>query len=103
MGELFTAAAMYRHSPYAEALHGLPAIEEDWEGQRDGPDEVFTMQATVLAVDGDVGVAHVLVRYGEPLRQEYQDLWLVWFDVDGRAGRFEEWPFWPDQPWAAGP
>ena len=37
----------------------------------------------------------VLVRYGEPLRQEYLDLWVVTFDAEGRATRFEEWPFWP--------
>lgn len=102
LGELFTDSATYKHSPYAEPLRGLPAIEADWEAERDGPDETFTMRATVLAVDGDVGVAHVLVRYSEPLRQEYRDLWLVWFDDDGRAHRFEEWPFWPDRSCAAG-
>lgn len=80
----------------------MAAIEADWESERNGPDEVFTMLASVLAVDADLGVAHVLVRYGEPSRQEYQDLWLVWLDADGRASRFEEWPFWPDQPWATG-
>jgi len=100
--ELFAASATYRHSPYAEPLRGLPAIERAWDAERDGPDDEFTMLATVLAVDADVGVAHVLVRYGEPPVQEYQDLWLVWFDAEGRASRFEEWPFWPDQPWAAG-
>jgi len=99
---LFAPSATYRHSPYAEPLHGLAAIEADWESERNGPDEVFTMLASVLAVDADRGVTHVLVRYGEPSRQEYQDLWLVWFDADGRASRFEEWPFWPDQPWATG-
>ena len=95
MAELFTAEATYKHSPYAEPIRGLPAIEADWEAERNGPGEVFTTRATVLAVDGDLGVAHMLVRYGEPLRQEYQDLWLVWFDVDagGRASRFEVWPF----------
>jgi mannose-6-phosphate isomerase-like protein (cupin superfamily) len=40
-------------------------------------------------------VARVLVRYGDPLVQEYNDLWVVRFAVDGRAHRFEEWPFWP--------
>ncbi|MBA2553661.1 MAG: hypothetical protein H0V10_08205 [Geodermatophilaceae bacterium] len=102
LDELFAVEATYRHSPYAEPLHGLPAIEADWEAERDGPDEVFTMLATVLAVDGDISVAHVLVRYGEPLRQEYQDLWLAWFDSEGRVTRFEEWPFWPDGSWSAG-
>lgn len=103
LGELFAVTATYKHSPYAEPLNGLAEIEKDWDSERDGPDEVFTMHATVLAVDGDVGVARVLVRYGDPLQQEYQDLWLVCFDGEGRATRFEEWPFWPDQAWATGP
>lgn len=99
LAELFAENAVYLHSPYAQQLGSRAAIERDWEDQRDGPDEVFTMRAEVLAVDGPLGVARVLVRYGEPVRQEFQDLWLVWFDDDGRARRFEEWPFWPDQPW----
>ncbi len=102
LADLFAPSATYRHSPYAEPVRGLPEIERDWESERDGPAEVFTMEATVLAVDDDVGVARVQVRYGDPTRQEYQDLWLVWFDSAGRATRFEEWPYWPDQPWAAG-
>lgn len=105
---LFRADAVYLHSPYAEPLTGLPAIKRDWEEQREGPDEVFTMHAEVVAFDpdapeGPTGVARVLVRYGNPVRQEYLDLWVVLFDGDGRAARFEEWPYWPGQPWAAGP
>lgn len=103
LAELFAADAVYLHSPYAEALDGLEAISHDWEGERDGPDEVFTLHPEVLAVDGVTGVARVLVRYGEPVRQEYLDLWVVSFDNEGRATRFEEWPFWPGQPWSAGP
>jgi mannose-6-phosphate isomerase-like protein (cupin superfamily) len=40
-------------------------------------------------------VARVHVRYGDPLVQEYLDLWVVRFAADGRANLFEEWPFWP--------
>src|SRR5688572_31793395 len=53
------------------------------------------MERQVVACSGDTGVLRVLVRYGEPLRQEYLDLWVVTFDAEGRATRFEEWPFWP--------
>lgn len=106
LADLFTEDAVYLHSPYAQAVRPRTAIERDWEEQRAGPDEIFSMQAEVLAVaddhpDGPLGIARVVVRYGEPVRQEYLDIWLVWFDATGRARRFEEWPFWPDQPWAA--
>lgn len=104
--ELFAQDAVYLHSPYAEPLQDLAAIERDWEEQREGHTEVFSMEAEVLAVaddhpDGPLGIARLLVRYGAPVRQEYRDVWLVWFDAAGRARRFEEWPFWPGQPWAA--
>lgn len=100
LAELFTGDAVYLHSPYASPLVGLPAIAQDWEREREGPDEVFTMDAEILAVDpAAAAVADVLVRYGDPVRQEYRDLWVVRFDGHGRATRFEEWPFWPGQPW----
>lgn len=98
LATLFTDDAGYQHSPYEEPIVGLPRIAADWEQEREAPDEVFTMTASIVAVEGDTGVAKVLVRYGEPLRQEYQDVWLVRFAADGRCSWFEEWPFWPEQP-----
>ena len=101
LGELFAPDAVYRHSPYAEPIAGLAAIERDWEAERDGPDEVFTVSAEVLGFDpaGRLGVARLEVRYGDPVSQEYRDLWVVRFDGAGRAVDFEEWPFWPGQGW----
>ncbi|HWM04840.1 MAG TPA: nuclear transport factor 2 family protein [Actinophytocola sp.] len=100
--ELFTDDAGYRHSPYEAPITGLAAIERDWEQEREGPDEVFTMTAEIIAVEGDTGVAKVAVTYGDPVTQEYLDLWIVRFAADGRCAVYEEWPFWPDQPWTAG-
>jgi len=92
---LFRPDAVYLTSPYAEPVVGLDEIAVLWEEEREGPDEAFTMSREVVAVSGDVGVARVEVAYGEPVRQEYRDLWVVWFDDAGLAVRFEEWPFWP--------
>ncbi len=111
LGELFADDATYRHSPYAEPLTSLTEIARDWEEQRDGPDEAFTMSTEVLAVnpthpDGPLGIAHVTVRYGDDESaggREYRDLWLVRFDDAGRAVAFEEWPFWPGQGWQPTP
>lgn len=102
LAELFTEDASYRHSPYAAPIVGLPAIAEDWEREREGPAEVFTMTAEIVALDGAAGVARIEVRYGDPVTQSYLDLWLVRFADDGRAEAFEEWQFWPNQPWSAG-
>jgi SnoaL-like protein len=93
--ELFTADATYRASPYAEPVVGLGAIARFWEAERDAPDEVFTMTTEIVAVDGDTGVARLEVRYGDPVRQEFRDLWVVGFAPDGRCATFEEWWFEP--------
>lgn len=97
LAELFTDDAEYLATPYHEPVVGLTAIREFWDEERTGPDEVFTMSAEPVAASGGTAVAKVLVRYGEPVVQEYLDLWVVLFAADGsgRAQRFEEWPFWP--------
>jgi uncharacterized protein (TIGR02246 family) len=95
LAELFTEDASYSQGPYRESLHGLRAIGQMWEAERDGPDEVFTMESSVVAVDGDTAVVRVEVRYGDPV-QEYRDLWIMQFDANGRCRHFEEWPYAPD-------
>ena len=98
---LFAEGARYLNSPYAEPIVGLLAIAQMWEAEREGPDEVFTLKSEVVAVDGDTAVVRARVLYGDPVSQEYADLWVVEFDGEGRCISFEEWPFWPDKPWAS--
>jgi hypothetical protein len=93
---LFTPGASYSQGPYEDPVIGLPAIARMWEAERDGPDEVFTMTYSIVAVEADIAIVRVEVKYGTPLRQEYRDLWIINFASDGRCQSFEEWPFWPD-------
>jgi ketosteroid isomerase-like protein len=93
---LFTAGASYLQSPYELPVTGLDAIARMWEAEREGPGEVFALATDILAVDGPVAVVRAEVRYGDPPRQEYRDLWIVRFAGDGRCASFEEWPFWPE-------
>jgi ketosteroid isomerase-like protein len=95
---LFTTDATYRQGPYEPPVEGLEEIERMWERERAGPDEPFTMDYRVIAVDGDVGVVRVEVLYDGPPRQSYRDLWVVELRADGRACSFEEWPFAPGSP-----
>ena len=95
---IFTEDATYLHSPYEQPIVGLDAIRRMWEEDRDGPDEIFTLATDILAVDGAIAIVRAEVRYGDPVRQEYRDLWIVRFAGDGRCASFEEWPFWPEQP-----
>jgi hypothetical protein len=97
--QLFTEAAEYRVSPYEPPIVGRDAIEAFWQEGDD--DEVFSVQAEPVAVEGTNAVARLEVRYGDPVHQEYRDLWVLRFAPDGRVEHFEEWPFWPGKPFAA--
>jgi len=98
---LFSQGATYLHSPYADPVVGLSAIRAMWESDRNGPDEIFAMSSEVVAVDGNVAIVRAVVRYGDPVGQEYTDLWVLRFDVEGRCSWFEEWPYWPGRGWSA--
>jgi len=50
---------------------------------------------------GPVAVVRAEVHYGQPPHQEYRDLWVIHLGGDGRCTWFEEWPFWPEHPYAA--
>jgi len=97
--QLFTPDARYRSSPYEPSVVGHDAIKAFWLDDEDG--EIFTMQAAPVAVDGSDAVVRLEVRYGDPLRQEYRDLWVLRFADDGRVEDFEEWAYWPGKSYSA--
>jgi hypothetical protein len=94
---LFSDDATYRTAPFEPPFQGLAAIEEMWESERDGPDEAFEMDFELVAVEGEVAVARVDVRYGDPATLRYLDLWVIRLGPDGHCREFEEWPFWPSE------
>lgn len=96
---VFTHDARYLQSPYEEPVVGLDAISRMWDQERDGPGEVFTLATEIVAVDGATAVVRAEVLYGDPVRQEYRDLWVIRLGNDGRCGWFEEWPYWPERPY----
>ncbi|MFD0972565.1 YybH family protein [Plantactinospora endophytica] len=93
LAALFTADASYLPAPYREPVVGLRDICEMWEAEREGPDEEFQMTSEIVAVDGDVAVARLEVRYGNG--EQFRDLWIMTFTGDGRCTAFEEWPYSP--------
>jgi ketosteroid isomerase-like protein len=101
LSQLFTEDATYLQSPYEQPVIGLAAIGEMWESERESPDEIFTLATDILAVDGPTAVVRADVGYGQPLHQEYRDLWVVRLTEDGRCRWFEEWPYWPGRGYVA--
>jgi uncharacterized protein (TIGR02246 family) len=95
LAALFAEDATYRTAPFEEPFRGLSAISAMWEEARRGPDEAFDLESEVVAVEGDIGVVRLEVRYGEPVSQTYRNLWIVRLDEESRCTAFEEWPFWP--------
>ncbi len=95
---LFTPEARYRPSPYDESLVGHDAIKSFW---LDDADKVFTMSAEPVAVEGRDAVVRVKVLYGDPVTQEYLDLWVLRFAEDGRVEDYEEWAYWPGKSYSA--
>jgi ketosteroid isomerase-like protein len=96
LAEIFAPEVVYLVSPWARPVHGLQAVADLWEAERDGPDEEFTMTSSVLAVDGSTAVVRAEVEYGDGGR--WRDLWVLTFDAEGRCASFEEWPFAPESP-----
>jgi ketosteroid isomerase-like protein len=103
LAEIFTEDASYRQSPYEEPVVGLAAIGRMWEEEREEPDEVFALATEIVAVEGPTAVVRAEVGYGDPVHQEYRDLWVIRLGEDGRCSWFEEWPFWPEHPYADAP
>lgn len=99
LAALFTGDASYLQSPYGEPVVGLDAISLMWDQERDGPDEIFTLATEIVAVDGATAVVRAEVRYGDPVRQQFRDLWVMRLGDDGRCHWFEEWPYWPERPY----
>jgi hypothetical protein len=62
-----------------------------WDDEREGPDEIFTIATDILAVDGPTAVVRVEVRYGDPLRHEYRDLWIMHPDQWSASYLKESW------------
>jgi hypothetical protein len=98
LAELFVPDASYLPSPWAQPVEGMEAIARFWEGERNGPDEAFTMSSDVVAVDQKMAVVRVFVEYGATGQRPWRDLWVLRFAADGRCSWFEEWPFAPEQP-----
>jgi ketosteroid isomerase-like protein len=98
LDRLFTDDTSYQLDPYEPPIVGLDEIAAMWEREREGPDERFTMESAIVALDGDTAVVRIEVHYDSPPQREYRDLWILEFDESGRCRWFEEWPFWPSRP-----
>jgi ketosteroid isomerase-like protein len=95
IGALFTDDATYSYHPYDQPVVGRPAIVASWLKDQDSPG---TYEATYrpIALDGQVAVANGRSRYFKDssrseLTKEWDNLFVIEFDGDGRCRSFREW------------
>lgn len=95
IGDLFSKDALYFYSPFDEdkPLRGREAIVADWLAE---PDAAGSWEARYVpvAVEGNVGVAQGRTRYVRPdgsTDREFDNIFVLHFDEDGRCSRFTEW------------
>ena len=93
IGALFSTDAVYFYDPFTEPLRGREAIVADWLADRD---EAGTYEGSYrpVLVAGDEAVARGYSRYfntNGTVRDEYDNLFLLRFDADGRCAEYREW------------
>jgi ketosteroid isomerase-like protein len=94
IGDLFSEDASYYYHPYDEPVRGRESIVASWLEQPDASG-TYTGQYESIAVDSDVAVASGRSRYfeadGSTIRVEFDNLFVMRFDADGRCSEFREW------------
>jgi ketosteroid isomerase-like protein len=93
IGELFSEDAVYFDNPFDEPVRGREAIVASW---LEDPDEEGTYEGRYrpVLVAGDEAVARGYSRYLDGdggVVKEYDNLFLLRFDADGRCAEYREW------------
>jgi len=92
---LFSEDATYSFLPFDEPVQGRLAIVASLlEGQ--DPAGTYEADYKPVAVDGNLAVAQARSRYFKDaskveLRRQYDNLFLIEFDDEGRCRSFREW------------
>jgi hypothetical protein len=95
IGALFSDDATYSYHPFDEPVVGRPAIVDSWLEKPDAPG-TFEADYRPVAIDGDVAVANGKSRYfsdssRSKLTKEWDNIFIIEFDKDGRCRSFREW------------
>ena len=94
IGDLFSSDVRYAYDPFEEAVVGRKSVVESWLTD---PDEPGSWEADyeVLAVDGEVFVAHGRTRYltddRREVDREFGNIFVCRFDGEGRCREFTEY------------
>ena len=91
---LFSEDAVYRYNPYDEGVRGRDTIVAEWLENRDKPN-TFSAEYAPVAIDGNTAVTHGRSLYYEPdgktVKRQYDNIFVLKFDEQGRCSDFCEW------------
>ncbi len=94
IGALFSPDAAYRYNPYDEPVRGRDAIVANWLENRDAPN-TYSAEYRPVAVDGNTAVANGRSLYyeadGATLKRQFDNIFVLRFDDEGRCMDFCEW------------
>ena len=93
IASLFTEDAVYSYGPFSADVVGRDAIARSW---LEDPDEPGTWEAEYhpVAIDGETAIVNGRSRYfnaDRSLKDEYDNIFLIRFDANGRCAEFREW------------
>lgn len=94
IGNLFSEDATCFYSPYSEPVHGRDAIVASWLEQPDSPG-TYDGHYEPIVIEGDRAVTNGRSRYfeqdGTTLKDEWDNIFVLSFDADGRCKEYREW------------
>jgi hypothetical protein len=90
---LFSEDAVYSYGPFSAEVVGRDAIARSWLSD---PDEPGTWEAEYhpVVIEGQTAIVNGRSRYfnaDRSLRDEYDNIFVIRFDADGRCAEFREW------------
>jgi uncharacterized protein (TIGR02246 family) len=101
--QLFTEDAVYVTAPYDTPWQGIGQIVKGWTELSDSGVS-WEFRYGIVCMGEEIAVIQGWTTYPAsettPLR-EYSNIWLIWFEPDGRAREFREW--WMEKPEVSGP
>jgi ketosteroid isomerase-like protein len=94
IGALFSDDVLYYYSPFHDPVRGRAAIVASWLEQ---PDQAGTYDAHYepVLIEGDRALTNGHSRYfeqdGKTLKTEYDNIFVLRFDEQGRCKEYREW------------
>lgn len=89
IGDLFAEDARYYQRPDGEPWTGRAGIVANWLDHKDEPGN-WSFRHEILATTDDLALVRGWTHYVEP-PADYNNLWIIRFDADGRCREFTEW------------